>query len=78
MSLKGAMLSALSCALLYAPPASAQEFKTIFNGIVGEQRVLVGVDGEVESRVPQRANGEEQQERQAELGGATHERHPAF
>lgn len=46
MSVSGAILSALLFALPYGSPASAQEFKIIFNGTVGEQRVVaVSVTG---------------------------------
>jgi len=40
MNVKGTVFMALLCAAILPPPASAQEFRTIFNGTVGEQRVV--------------------------------------
>ncbi|MGD8328148.1 MAG: lamin tail domain-containing protein [Acidobacteriota bacterium] len=46
MSVKKVALAALLCALAFVPPAAAQDFKTIFNGEVGNRRVVaVSVPG---------------------------------
>jgi len=46
MSVKKAALTVLLCALAYSPPAAAQDFKTIFNGEVGNRRIVaVSISG---------------------------------